>query len=76
MHTAIGARGRGLGRAMLVHLLDLARSRGCTRVSLETGTTEAFAPARALYAAAGFRPCEPFGDYRPSPHSVCMTLAL
>jgi hypothetical protein len=33
---------------MLVHLLAVARARGYTRVSLETGRTEAFAPAVAL----------------------------
>jgi putative acetyltransferase len=76
MHTAAAARGRGVARVMLDHLLDLARARGCTRVSLETGTMEAFAPARALYASAGFEVCEPFGDYWESPHSVCMTLGL
>lgn len=76
MHTAVAARGRGFGKAMLDHLLQIARERGCTRVSLETGTTDAFDSARRLYEAAGFERCEPFGDYRPSPYSVCMTLVL
>jgi putative acetyltransferase len=73
MHTAEASRGRGVGRAMVAHLLDVARSRGYRRVSLETGTMEAFAPARALYAAAGFAVCPPFGGYWDSPNSVCMT---
>jgi putative acetyltransferase len=76
MHTAAAARGRGVARAVLAHLLECARSRGCTRVSLETGTMESFSPARALYASAGFVACPPFADYRPSPNSVCMTLEL
>jgi putative acetyltransferase len=76
MHTAQAARGRGVGRAMLAHLLGVARDRGYHRVSLETGTMAAFAPARALYASAGFRPCGPFGSYRPSPNSTFMTLLL
>jgi putative acetyltransferase len=76
MHTAVVARGRGVARVMLDHLLELARAKGCARVSLETGTMEAFAPARALYAAAGFEVCEPFADYWDSPYSVCMTLRL
>jgi len=54
----------------------VARERGCRRVSLETGTMAAFAPARSLYASAGFEPCAPFGDYHPSLNSTCMTLAL
>ena len=76
MHTLSSARGRGIGRAMLEHLLGVARARGCTRVSLETGTMPAFAPARALYTSAGFAPCPPFAAYRTTPNSVCMTLLL
>ncbi len=76
MHTAQAARGRGIGRAMLDHLIALARERGCTRVSLETGTIPAFAAARALYASVGFVPCGPFGDYTESPFNTFMTLTL
>jgi putative acetyltransferase len=76
MHTAEPTRGRGVGRMMLDHLLALARTRGYRQVSLETGTMAAFAPARALYVSAGFAPCPPFGDYRVSANSVCMTLEL
>jgi putative acetyltransferase len=74
MHTAEHARGRGLGRIMLGHLIAVARERGYRRVSLETGSMAEFAPARSLYASAGFHPCEPFGDYRASPNSTYMTL--
>lgn len=76
MHTAEAARGRGVGRAMLAHLLAESRRRGYRRVSLETGTMDAFAPARALYEAAGFAPCPPFGDYDESPHSAYLTIVL
>jgi len=76
MHTAASARGRGVGRAMVQHLVDTAREHGCRRVSLETGSMTAFAPARALYAAAGFEECDSFGDYGASPERVCMTLVL
>jgi putative acetyltransferase len=76
MHTAAVARGRGIGRAMLGHLIGVARGRGCRRVSLETGSMAAFAPARALYASAGFRPCGPFADYAAVGTSVFMTLEL
>ena len=37
---------------------------------------EAFAPAHALYASAGFEICEPFADYGESPNSIFMTLDL
>ena len=63
MHTAAAARGRGVGRALLSHLLDTARARGYQRVFLETGTTPGFAAARALYESAGFTPTGPFGGY-------------
>ena len=76
MHTAQAARGRGVGRAMLNHLLGLARDHGYLRVYLETGTMVEFAPARALYASAGFVACGPFGDYQPSEDNCFMTLGL
>lgn len=76
MHTAEAARGRGVARAVLRHVLQVARDRGYDRVSLETGFMAAFAPARALYASAGFTACGPFADYRPSPHSAFFTLQL
>ena len=76
MHTEEGARGRGAGRAMVDHLLSVARARGYRRVSLETGTMAAFAPARALYTATGFAPCPPFGGYSDSPSRLCMTMRL
>lgn len=57
MHTAETARGRGIGRAVMMHLVGVARAQGLRRVSLETGTTPAFAPARALYEDVGFVPC-------------------
>lgn len=76
MHTAQAARGQGVARMMLGHLLQVARERGYERVSLETGSMQAFAPARALYESAGFMPCQPFAGYGPSPNSFFMTLAL
>jgi putative acetyltransferase len=76
MHTVEEARGRGIGRAMVDHLVAVARTRGYARVSLETGSFPAFAPARALYQRAGFSPCGPFGDYLASRTSCFMTLDL
>jgi putative acetyltransferase len=76
MHTAEEARGQGVARALVEHIVGLARERGYGRLSLETGSSPAFEPARALYASAGFAPCEAFGDYTPSPNSAYMALAL
>ncbi len=76
MHTSVAVRGQGVGRAMVAHILTFAARSGYKRVSLETGTMEAFAPARSLYETAGFVDCEPFGDYTANPFSRCMTIAL
>ena len=57
MHVAESARGQGISRVVLAHLLDVARLRGVQRVSLETGSQPEFAAARGLYLSAGFEPC-------------------
>jgi putative acetyltransferase len=74
MRTPQALRRRGAGRAMLAHLIDEARRRGYTRLSLETGSMEAFRPAWQLYSSFGFSYCGPFGEYREDPNSVFMTL--
>lgn len=69
-------RGRGAGKAVLHHLLQVARDRGYARVSLETGKPDMFLPARRLYESHGFVPCPAFGDYVEDDFSMCMTLQL
>jgi putative acetyltransferase len=76
MRTAARHRRRGVAKAVLMHILEEARQRGYKRLSLETGSNEAFALARNLYAAMGFTYCEPFADYRLDPYSVFMTRDL
>ena len=76
MHTLEEARERGVGRALLERLLGTAIEQECRRVSLETGTGDAFSPARRLYVRAGFKTCPPFGEYRRCPDSICMTRRL
>ena len=76
MHTAEAARRRGAGSAMLGHIISVARSRGISRLSLETGSWDYFWPAVALYRRHGFIECPPFADYRPDPNSIFMTLDL
>lgn len=67
MRTAPEGLGRGIGTAMLAHILADARARGYRRVSLETGSTSPFAAAIRLYEREGFLPCEPFGAYQETP---------
>ena len=76
MRTASPHRRQGVAKVLLTHILEEARRRGYKRVSLETGSHAAFAPARSLYAAFGFTSCEPFADYKLDPYSVFMTIAL
>jgi putative acetyltransferase len=76
MHTARSVRGRGVGSAMLRHIVATARASGMARLSLETGSWDYFEPARAFYRSHGFIECPPFGDYVPDPNSVFMSLDL
>jgi putative acetyltransferase len=76
MRTASEAQGQGVGAAILGVIMETARSRGYHRLSLETGTPEAFAPARRLYERNGFTECPPFGDYVTDPYSVFMMIEL
>ena len=76
MHVLAEARGRGLSKAMLDHLLAEAAAQGYACLSLETGVQPTFIAARALYARAGFVECPPFEGYHDDPNSVFMTKAL
>jgi putative acetyltransferase len=76
MHIAEAMRRRGAGGAMLRHIIAVARARGMSRLSLETGSWEYFRPARALYRSYGFKECPPFADYVPDPNRIFMSLEL
>ncbi|MFD1795746.1 GNAT family N-acetyltransferase [Paracoccus aurantiacus] len=76
MHVLQEARGTGASRRLLSALIDEARRRNAVAISLETGAQPSFAPARSLYARAGFRECPPFGNYRADPMSFYMRLDL
>ena len=76
MRTADAHQRRGVGAQLLRHLLAQARARGYRRLSLETGSAEAFAPARRLYERHGFEYCGPFADYAEDAWSRFMSLRL
>ena len=76
MHTRHALRGRGIGRRLLIGLIEEARVRAPTGLRLETGSGSEHAAARALYASEGFTPCPPFGAYAPDPLSTFMQRAL
>lgn len=73
MRTARAHLRKGVARALLRHILAHAGTQGIARISLETGSAPAFAPARQLYANEGFVECGPFEGYALDPHSVFMT---
>ena len=76
MRTAARHLRKGVAKTLLDYVMGEARRRGYGRLSLETGSMEAFEPARQLYARAGFAYCEPFADYIEDPNSVFMTKEL
>lgn len=76
MRTPSAHRRKGAGRAILAHIIEVARSRSYERLSLETGSLAEFKPAQMLYESFGFTYCGPFGDYTDDPNSVFMTMRL
>jgi putative acetyltransferase len=76
MRTANVFRGKGAGKLMLRHIVDEAKRRGYSRLSLETGSMAAFEPARQLYESHGFKNCGPFADYVLDSNSVFMTIKI
>jgi len=76
MRTASARLRKGVGAALLEHLVAEARRRGYERLSLETGSGPGFEAAHALYRKFGFVECGPFADYREDPFSRFMTIVL
>jgi putative acetyltransferase len=76
MRTPAALRKTGAGRALLNHIIEVARSRGYRALYLETGCHPAFLPAQSLYRSAGFTVCGAFGAYRENGNSVFMSLRL
>jgi len=76
MRTASLHLRKGVAARLMHHIVEEAKRRSYHRLSLETGSMEAFAPARRLYASFGFKACGPFADYVEDPYSVFMTRDL
>lgn len=76
MRTASRHLRKGVATNLLNHIIEEAKRRGYSRLSLETGSMEAFEAARKLYASFGFAYCEPFADYVEDPYSVFMSREL
>ncbi|MCG8638290.1 MAG: GNAT family N-acetyltransferase [Desulfobacterales bacterium] len=76
MRTAPSHLGKGIASRLLEHILTEAKKKGYQRISLETGSYDAFTPARNLYEKFGFKYGKPFSDYNENPNSVFMTKDL
>ncbi len=76
MRTPKAQRRRGAARAVLTHIVQVARQRGYATLNLETGSNPAFLPAQNLYQSFGFSYCGPFGSHRENANSVFMALSL
>lgn len=68
-----GAHRRGAGRALVQHVADLARDRGCRRLVVETMSPRCKSPeyeaTRRFYEAVGFAPLV---EFEPSPGDFMM----
>lgn len=69
MYTAPAARRRGVSRAILERLEEVAAELGYEHLQLETGTEQP--EALALYVSHGWHRITPYGRYKDSPSSVC-----
>ncbi|MEQ8264151.1 GNAT family N-acetyltransferase [Pseudohaliea sp.] len=76
MRTHVEYLGRGAAQAILDYMLARAVEEGIQRISLETGTSDAFKPAIAFYLKNGFQPGDAFADYFNGPHNQCYHLEL
>ena len=56
--------------------MEIATRGNIIKLSLETGAGNFFAPARKIFEKSGFKPCEPFAEYKKNPDSCYMSLLI
>ncbi|MBQ0770339.1 MAG: GNAT family N-acetyltransferase [Sphingomonadales bacterium] len=76
MRTAARHLRKGVGVALLDHIIAKAQQRGYRRLSLETGSGPEFDAALSLYRKRGFENGEPFGGYIASDFNQFLHLEL
>ena len=67
---------KGVAAKLLAHMLNTAKTQSFAKISLETGTKNAFIPAQKLYKSFGFQECQPFSNYKEDPYSLFLTKAI
>jgi putative acetyltransferase len=73
MRTSTSFLRQGVAKLLLEFIFAQATTRGYQKLSLETGTMDAFLPAQKLYQQLGFHTCQPFADYQEDPYSTFMS---
>jgi putative acetyltransferase len=76
MRTSKDFLRQGVAKLLLEHMITEANKRDYQKLSLETGTMDAFLPAQKLYQQLGFEVCPPFADYQEDPYSTFMSRFL
>ncbi len=76
MRTSSNYKNRGVASLMLKHIIKEAKTKGYTRLSLETGSMSYFEPARQLYLKHGFEYTTPFSNYTDDPNSQFLTKTI
>ena len=69
-------RGKGNGAKIIDYLINEAKKLNIKRLSIETGSSNFFAPARKLFNNSGFKPCKPFAHYKEDTNSLYFTKLL
>ena len=69
-------RKKGIGERIIKHLIEEAKKLKISKLSIETGAGEFFAPARKLFKKFGFQKCEPFAHYKEDPNSCYYNLNI
>jgi putative acetyltransferase len=66
-------RNKGNGLKIINHLIDEAKRLHIKRLSIETGASDFFIPARKLFDKCNFKACEPFAHYKKDINSIYLT---
>ena len=66
-------RGKGNGIKVVNHLIQESKKLSIKRLSLETGASNFFSPARKLFEKCGFMPCSPFAHYKEDVNSLYLS---
>ena len=70
------SRGKGFGKKIISHLIEVAKNEGIKKLSIETGAGDFFKSARKLFKKFGFKTCRPFADYKEDPNSCYFDLEI